>query len=95
MTKTNKIAQIRLEHSFYNEVSIIRNPSYKNLFVAEIDKKVGTFEKGYAFDALVIGGRTDKFIKVSPSEVVERFCYAGETGNIRARFLSGVRIDLK
>lgn len=54
--------------------------------------KKRSLEKGYAFDALVIGGVSDPFTELSPIEMVERFCYLGETGNIRARFLKGKRL---
>ena len=55
--------------------------------------KVGSFEKGYIFDALVIGGMSDPFTALSPAQLLERFCYFGETANIRERFLSGKRIS--
>ncbi len=51
--------------------------------------KVGTFEKGYAFNALVIDGMADKNIPLTPAQVVERFCYIGNTDNIKARYLGG------
>ena len=54
--------------------------------------KVGSFEKGYFFDALVIGGLEDKYQKLKPVEVVERFCYSGETKNIKHKFLRGKEI---
>ena len=54
--------------------------------------KVGSLEKGYAFDALVIGGVSDPFMELSPVQIVERFCYLGETGNIHARFLRGEKM---
>lgn len=54
--------------------------------------KVGSFEKGYSFDALIVDGLTDPFLTLRPAEVVERFCYAGETANVRARYLRGKRI---
>ena len=44
--------------------------------------RVGSLEPGYRFDALRIGGLED-------AEIVERFCYAGETKHIRARYLAG------
>ena len=54
--------------------------------------KTGSFERGYAFDALVLGGLSDPFLTVRPAEIVERFCAAGEKENIKARFLRGVPI---
>ena len=59
---------------------------------ANIFGKVGSFEKGYYFDALVIGGLEDKYQELKPVEVVERFCYAGETNNIKHKFLRGKEI---
>lgn len=53
---------------------------------------VGSFEKGYKFDALVIGGVTNDFENLSPSQIVERFCYLGETKRIHERFLNGRKI---
>lgn len=54
--------------------------------------KVGSFEVGYRFDAIVIDGLSDGFLPLRPTEVVERFCYAGDTRNIRARFINGKEI---
>ena len=51
--------------------------------------KVGSLEPGYSFDALVIGGVSDPFLKLPPSRIVERFCYLGETKHIKARYLAG------
>lgn len=54
--------------------------------------KVGSLEPGYAFDALVIGGVEDDFQRLRPAQIVERFCYLGETRHIHARYLAGKRI---
>ena len=54
--------------------------------------KTGSLEPGYAFDALVIGGMDDPFGALTPAQAVERFCYLGETGHIRARYLGGEKI---
>lgn len=51
--------------------------------------RVGSLEPGYRFDALRIGGVEDSFESLTPAEIVERFCYAGETKHIRARYLAG------
>ena len=48
---------------------------------------MGSFEKGYVFNALVIDGMEDLNIPLTPAQVVERFCYIGTTDNIRARYL--------
>lgn len=54
--------------------------------------KVGSFEKGCRFDALVIDGVSDPFMKLSPVQTVERFCYTGTKEQIIARFLNGIQI---
>jgi len=54
--------------------------------------KVGALAKGYYFDALVIDDLQDSFIKLKPSEIVERFCYSGEVNNIKHRYLRGKEI---
>ena len=51
--------------------------------------KAGSLEKGYRFDALVIDGSGDPFQKLSPPQIVERFCYAGTSAQILARYLNG------
>ena len=50
---------------------------------------VGSFEKGYTFNALVIDGMADANIPLTPAQVVERFCYIGNPDNIKARYLDG------
>ena len=54
--------------------------------------KVGSFEEGYDFDALVIDGLQDDFRNISPAELMERFCYSGDVSNIKKRFLRGKEI---
>ena len=54
--------------------------------------KVGSLEPGYYFDALVIDGLEDSFMKLSPSQIVERFCYSGDSSNIIHRYLKGNEI---
>ncbi len=54
--------------------------------------KVGAFEPGYAFDALIIDGLHDEARALTPEQAVERFCYIGTPANIRARYLDGERI---
>ncbi len=58
----------------------------------EIFGKVGSFEKGYRFDAIVIDALEDPFMKLTTQQVVERFCYCGTKENIIARYLGGERI---
>ena len=75
-----------------------RSISFKEAFymatkeAGKIFDHVGTFEKGYYFDALVIGDLEDDFHKLKASEIVERFCYSGEVANIKHRFLRGKEI---
>ena len=54
--------------------------------------KVGAFEPGYAFDALVIDGLHDDARALSPAQVAERFCYIGTPANITARYLDGRKL---
>lgn len=58
----------------------------------EIFGKVGSFEKGYRFDAIVIDALEDPFMKLTTQQVVERFCCCGTKENIIARYLGGERI---
>lgn len=54
---------------------------------------VGSLEKGYRFNALVIESMEDKGLTLSPEERLERFCYTGDDRNIVARYLSGVAVE--
>lgn len=56
--------------------------------------KVGSLEKGYAFNAIVIDGVEDEHFPMSPEKRLERFCYSGDDRNITARFIDGVKISL-
>ena len=58
----------------------------------EIFGRVGSFEKGYRFDALVVDGLEDPFLKLKPQQIVERFCYFGTKENIVARYLGGEKL---
>ena len=51
--------------------------------------KIGTFEPGYIFNALVIDGIEDENHPMSPEQRLERFCYAGDDRNIVSRYLNG------
>lgn len=51
--------------------------------------KVGSFEKGYMFNALVIDNMQDPWVKMTAQEKLERFCCIGDDRNIRARYLDG------
>lgn len=54
--------------------------------------RVGSLEKGYVFDALVIENMEDPWKKLTPAERLERFCYTGDDRNIMARYIDGERI---
>ena len=51
--------------------------------------KIGTFEPGYIFNALVIDEIEDENHPMSPEQRLERFCYAGDDRNIVSRYLNG------
>lgn len=70
---------------------ILYSKSRDELAVFE-NSKLGSFEKGTRFDALVIDGVSDPFMKLSPVQTVERFCYTGTKEQIIARFLNGIQI---
>ena len=53
---------------------------------------VGSFEPGYAFDALVIRDFSDTFREIRPEETVERFCYTGNSADILAGFIGGENV---
>ena len=56
--------------------------------------KVGSFEKGYAFNALVIESMEDPWVELTAEERLERFCYTGDDRNIRARFIEGREVQI-
>lgn len=56
--------------------------------------KVGSFEKGYLFNALVIDSMEDSWVELSVEERLERFCYTGDDRNIKARFIDGNEIKI-
>ena len=71
----------------FNEAFYMATKAGGNIF-----GKVGSLEPGYYFDALVIDGLEDSFMKLSPSQIVERFCYSGDSSNIIHRYLKGNEI---
>lgn len=54
--------------------------------------KVGSFEKGYSFDALVIQDESWTVRELSLEERLQRWIYAGDDRNITHRFVEGVRL---
>ena len=55
--------------------------------------KVGTFEPGYLFNALVIDGVEDKNHPMTLEQRLERFCYSGDDRNITVRYLAGNKLS--
>ena len=55
--------------------------------------KIGKLEKGYRFNVLVIDKMEDEGTKLSIEEALERFCYAGDDRNIKARYIDGKLVD--
>lgn len=53
---------------------------------------VGTFKKGYKFDALIIKDTDPLMTTLTPLEQLQRFLYCGGPESILARYLEGVRI---
>lgn len=56
--------------------------------------RVGSFEKGYTFNALVIDNMQDPWVQMTAEEKLERFCYIGDDRNIRARYLDGELLEI-
>ncbi len=52
----------------------------------EIFGNVGAFEKGYRFEGLLVDSLEDPYEKLTAREIIERFCYYGNKGNIRKIF---------
>lgn len=58
-------------------------------------EKVGAFEMGYCFNALVIDDSNMYTENLNPVERLERFCYAGDDRNIAMRYILGQEIQIK
>lgn len=56
--------------------------------------KVGAFEEGYCFNALVIDDNNLPGVGLTSVERLERFCYAGDDRNIVERYILGQEIQL-
>ena len=56
--------------------------------------KVGAFDEGYCFNALVIDDSNMFSQELTPVERLERFCYAGDDRNIRMRYILGESIEI-
>jgi guanine deaminase len=55
-------------------------------------EKVGAFEEGYWFNALVIDDSNIYSEDINPLERLERFCYMGDDRNIAKRYIKGKEI---
>jgi guanine deaminase len=56
--------------------------------------RVGSFEEGYEFDALVVDDRSlPAFKKLSLEERLQKFIYTGDDRNIKARYIAGRKIN--
>ncbi|HLR35183.1 MAG TPA: guanine deaminase [Tissierellales bacterium] len=56
--------------------------------------KVGSFEKDYDFDALIIDdSNLGNFKKLSLEERIQRFIYIGDDRNIEERYVQGVKVE--
>ncbi|MBR0462563.1 MAG: amidohydrolase family protein [Erysipelotrichaceae bacterium] len=89
--------QLSKMKEFYEED--YKRITFKNAFYlataagGEVFGRTGKLEKGYAFNALVIDDMQDEGYTVETEEALERFCYAGDDRNIKARYLDGRLID--
>lgn len=54
--------------------------------------RVGTFEPGYRFNALVIADEQGEALSLMPLERLERFCYLGDDRNIIMRCIMGKEV---
>lgn len=74
-----KLPSLTLSEAFY-----LATKSAGNFFAACGMDKVGSFEKGYAFDALVI-----EPARLDPRSALEQFIYTGDPRRITRRFCHG------
>ncbi|MBR2578383.1 MAG: amidohydrolase family protein [Erysipelotrichaceae bacterium] len=59
----------------------------------EVFGKVGRLAKGYKMNCLLIDNMQDEGFIIKPEDALERFCYAGDDRNIKARYIEGKLID--
>ncbi len=77
-----QLAPLTLSEAFY-----LATKSAGNFFAACDRDRVGSFEKGYAFDALLIGQHHP-----DPRSALEQFIYTGDDRQILRRFCQGQTI---
>jgi guanine deaminase len=56
--------------------------------------RVGSLEKGYRFNAIVIDNIEDVGFPMDAAKRLERFCYTGDDRNIIARYIDGKHISI-
>ena len=77
--KHNRISQIPNKHLLYAQVSLLFDISISAM---ALDKKIGNFECGKEFDALIVdpdvqGSPMNSFEEDTALDVVEKFLYTG------------------
>lgn len=91
-TITSAIQCSKMRHSF-NEKERILNESEAFYLATKVNGsffgKVGSFEKDYLFDALVIKDSNIFSIHLNPLERLQHFLYCGNSNSIIARYLEG------
>lgn len=90
----SRAVQLSKMKEFY-EPEVSKTIAFANAFYCatkaggSVFGKVGSFEPGYHFNALVIDNMEDECISLTPSDRIERFCYIGDDRNIVARYIDG------
>jgi len=75
---------LTLSEAFY-----LATKSAGEFFAASGMDRVGSFEKGYAFDALVIQPK-----HAAPAAALEQFIYTGDDRQITHRFCQGAEVQV-
>ena len=74
------------------EASVIPETSEVESYAAPVEEVTVNEEEKEQEPVQTVETSEDDFMKLKPSEVVERFCYSGEVNNIKHRFLRGKEI---
>ena len=89
--------QLSKMKEFYEED--YKRITFKNAFYmatvegGKVFGKIGKIEKGYKMNCLLIDNMQDEGYAIKLEEALERFCYAGDDRNIKARFIDGKLIN--
>ena len=89
--------QLSKMKEFYEED--YKRITFKNAFYlatvtgGEVFAKTGKLAKGYKMNCLLIDNMQDEGYTITLEEALERFCYAGDDRNIKARYIDGKLID--